>query len=73
MRREQWARILGISKQETRALAAAELIPAVRDHRGYYRYRADQITLVGRARHARENRVISRDSQEAAKLLSVPR
>jgi hypothetical protein len=26
--------ILVISKQETRALAAAELIPAVRDHRG---------------------------------------
>jgi hypothetical protein len=54
------ARILGLSKQETRALAAAELIPAVRDHRGYYWYRADQITLVARARHARENRVISR-------------
>jgi hypothetical protein len=42
------------------AVAAAELIPAVRDHRGYYWYRADQITLVARARHARENRVISR-------------
>jgi excisionase family DNA binding protein len=27
------ARILGISKQETRVLAAGELIPAVRDHR----------------------------------------
>jgi hypothetical protein len=54
------ARILGISKQETRALAAAELIPAVRDHRGYYWYRADHIALVARARHARENRVISR-------------
>jgi len=54
------ARILGLSKHETRALAAAEPIPAVRDHRGYYWYRADQITLVARARHARENRVISR-------------
>jgi hypothetical protein len=54
------ARILGISKQETRALAAAGLIPAVRDHRGYYWYRADHIALVARARHARENRVISR-------------
>jgi hypothetical protein len=54
------ARILAISKQETRALAAAELIPSLRDHRGYYWYRADPITLVARARHARDNRVISR-------------
>jgi DNA-binding transcriptional MerR regulator len=54
------ARILGLSKQQTRALAAAELIPAVRDHRGYYWYRADHLTLVARARHARHNRVIRR-------------
>jgi hypothetical protein len=56
------ARILGISKQETRALAAAELIPAVRDHRGYW-YRADQITLVARARHARQPDLADLDRQ----------
>jgi hypothetical protein len=67
------ARILAISRQETRALAAAELIPAVRDHRGYYYwYRADQITLVARARHARDNRVISR-LPGGSGLPSVPR
>jgi hypothetical protein len=55
------ARILGRSRQQTRALAAAGPIPAVRDHRGsYYWYRADQITPVARARQARQNRVISR-------------
>jgi hypothetical protein len=65
-------RILGISKQETRALAAAELLPAVRDHRGYYWYRADHITPVARARHARDNRVISRLA-DGSELPSVPR
>jgi DNA-binding transcriptional MerR regulator len=65
------ARILCISKQETRAYAAAELLPAVRDHRGYYWYRADQIALVARARHARENRVISRLA-DGSELPSVP-
>ena len=66
------ARILGLSKQETRALAAAGLIPAVRDHRGSYWYRADQITLVARARHARANRVISRRAGGSGPR-SVPR
>jgi hypothetical protein len=59
-------------QQETRALAAAELIPAVRDHRGHYWYRIDQIALVARARHARENRVISRLAGGGG-LPSVPR
>ena len=66
------ARILGISKQETRALAAAELIPAVRDHRGSYWYRADHITLVARARHARENRVISRRAGGSELAVGAP-
>ena len=65
------ARILGLSKQQTRALAA-ELIPTVRDHCGSYWYRADQITLVARARHARANRVISRRAG-GSELSSVPR
>jgi hypothetical protein len=56
----------------SRLCAAAELIPAGRDHRGYYWYRADHVTLVARARHAQENRVISRLAG-GSELPSVPR
>jgi len=64
------ARILGLSKQQTRALAAAGLIPAVRDHRGSYWYRADQISW-SPGPVTPEPTASSADAQAAARLPSV--
>jgi hypothetical protein len=50
---------LGISKQGTRALTAAELIPAVRDHRGYNWNRAEATPRWSPAPVTRESRIIN--------------